>query len=348
MSPAVVGGAIFLLASGASMILTDIARRYAVRKAIVDVPNERSLHSQPTPRGGGVAIALVVFVSIGGAWAAGLITSRVVAAFLGGGGAVALIGWWDDRHEIPAAARILVHFMAAGWALYWLGGFPSLDLGGRTVNLGLSGSLIAAIAIVWLINLYNFMDGSDGLAGAEAVCVALVGAGILFWSRQNGLALISLAIAGAAIGFLIHNWSPARIFMGDVGSGLLGFLFAALAIAADRQQELPLLAWVILLGVFVMDATVTLVRRVSRGERWYAAHRTHAYQRLAQTGWTHGRIAAGVCVLNFVLSCLAVVAVIEPELLLLMVASAACLLALLYLRIEKLAPFQPRSSRARD
>jgi Fuc2NAc and GlcNAc transferase len=295
----------------------------------------------PTPRGGGIAIAFVSFAAIVIAVVARALTQEVSTALVGGGVAIAFIGWLDDRHEIGIAIRAIVHILAAAWAVFWLGGLPELRIGETAIQLGWFGSVLAVLSIVWFINLYNFMDGSDGLAATEGVSVALVAGTILMAHRQVGLAVVSLAIAGAALGFLVRNWAPASIFMGDVGSGLLGFLFATLALASERQGTLPLLAWMILLGVFVVDATVTLLRRVVRGERWYAGHRSHAYQRLAQAGWAHSRIASGLLTVNLILAGFVAVSALRPRLLLAMVAIAVFVLASIYARIEKVAPWRP-------
>ena len=197
--------------------------------------------------------------------------------------------------------------------------------------LGWFGSVIAALAIVWMINLYNFMDGADGLAASEATFVAIAAGVALMWNGELGLALIALSIGGAAGGFFVRNKAPAKIFLGDVGSGLLGFLFAALALVSDKAGGLPFLAWLILLGVFVMDATITLIRRIFRGERWYVAHRSHAYQRLVQSGWSHGKVTRCVLALNFLLLCLVGMGVLLPGFLIVSLVLRG-ILGVIYLR----------------
>jgi Fuc2NAc and GlcNAc transferase len=170
-------------------------------------------------------------------------------------------------------------------------------MGHWTAPLGLAGSVGAALFIVWCVNLYNFMDGIDGIAAGQGVVAALAGAALCGARGDLGLACAALTVAGANAGFLVWNWAPARIFMGDVGSGLLGFLFAVLGLAAEREGAVPLLAWVLLFAPFVADATITLIRRVARREAWYAAHRSHAYQRAVQAGWPHARVSAATMAL---------------------------------------------------
>ncbi len=296
-----------LLALGAlaaSWGLTGWVRRYALRKSMVDLPSARGSHSVPTPRGGGLAIAIAALGGITLAGALGWVPWPAAIALVGGGLLVAGIGWVDDRRDVSRSVRLTVHFAAAGWALWWLGGLPAVETGFGSVFLGPAGSAIALLGIAWATNCYNFMDGIDGLAGGEAVSVGLLGALLLVTGGHADLAIVPLLIAAASAGFLSWNWPPARIFMGDVGSGLLGFLFGTLAVASERSGALPVLAWVVLLGVFAFDATATLLRRVLWGEVWYQAHRSHAYQRAVQSGWSHAQVTRTVLLLNLGLAAL--------------------------------------------
>jgi Fuc2NAc and GlcNAc transferase len=278
-----------LVAAVAAWALTRGTRRYALSHAVIDVPNPRSSHQVPTPRGGGLAIVAVFLCGLLVLWVAGFVPDDLTLALAGGGALVALVGWQDDRGEVAARWRLAAHLVAAIWTVWWLGGMPTLAIGARTANLGLGGAVLATLAITWAVNLYNFMDGIDGIAAGEALVAAVIAAALLA-PRDPALALLAALVAGGAAGFLPWNWSPARIFMGDVGSGFLGYLFGALALAGERSGGLPAVLWVLLLGVFFVDATLTLVTRMVRGERWYAAHRTHAYQRSVQRGWSHARV----------------------------------------------------------
>jgi len=325
------------LAAGLSYALTGLFRQYAINRDILDVPNARSSHVVPTPRGGGLAIVTVVLGGIIVLASAGALEARIAFAMLGGA-LVAVVGWLDDRRSVPPVARALVHAAAAGWLLFWLGGMPSLRLNGEAVRLGVAGDAIAFLAIVWLINLYNFMDGIDGIAGTEAVTVGLAGAVMLIVDAQTDLALVCVLVASAAAGFLRWNWSPARIFMGDSGSGFLGFLFAALAVASERRGGPPAVAWVALLGVFALDATLTLLRRLWRGERWYSAHRSHAYQRLVQVGWSHAHVSAVIVVINVVVAVLVLSSVAAGRGLGLAILASFTMLLFMYLAVERRAP----------
>jgi len=288
-----------LLAGMASFALTGLLRRYALKKSLLDIPNARSSHSVPTPRGGGVAIVLVVLIgsSLLFRWW-DFLPSMELWVVLGAGGLVALVGWMDDHGHVAARWRLLAHFVAASWALMWLGGMPPLALFGETLNLGWLGHALAAVYLVWLLNLYNFMDGIDGIAGIEAVTVCL-GGSVLYFLSSTGTRewLLPVVLAVAVIGFLFWNFPKAKIFMGDAASGFIGILLGIFSIQAAWVAPEFFWGWVILLGVFVVDATVTLMQRVLRGERFYEAHRSHAYQYAARR-WGHVYVTVSVAIIN--------------------------------------------------
>ncbi len=271
-----------------SWIATGAMRRYALQKRLLDIPNPRSSHSAPTPRGGGVAIAIAFFAAAAALALFGHLDVRVLAALFAGGGMTAAIGFMDDRRPQSARVRFGVHFAAAMSVFMLVGGIPEQTLAHWGMHGSLLGGLLAVIAMVWVTNLYNFMDGIDGLAAGEAVFIAGAGA-LLYWygGGDLGLSAAMLCLAAASLGFLLWNWPPARIFMGDVGSGFLGFSLAALGLAASQKAALPIEVWVILGGVFFVDATLTLFTRIVRGARWFEAHHAHAYQHLARRWNTH-------------------------------------------------------------
>jgi Fuc2NAc and GlcNAc transferase len=299
---------IALAAAGATFLLTGLVRRWVLRRAILDHPNERSSHTTPTPRGGGIAVASVVLLCLIAAGFRAALPWNTVIALTGGSAIVAAVGWVDDVRSLSAHWRLACHFLAAAWAVAWLGGMPSLSLGQSSATLGLVGALLAVIGIVWATNLFNFMDGIDGIAGVEAFCVGAIGGILLFHVSAPGLAMLSFLIGGAALGFLFWNWSPARIFLGDVGSGFLGFLIAAMALASENARAVPLIAWVILASVFIVDATLTFGRRLRSGH-WRDAHRTHAYQRAVQSGWSHATVTLLVGILNLLVGAVAAMTV---------------------------------------
>jgi Fuc2NAc and GlcNAc transferase len=282
----------------ASASLTALVRRYLLRRKVLDIPNGRSSHSLPTPRGGGLSI-VVVFLGIVLRFAhRGAISASLGSALIWGGLAVAGVGFLDDHFPIPARVRLLVHFAAAGWALWKLNGMGPLHLGWIIWNWGWVGQLVALVGLVWMINLYNFMDGIDGIAGVEAVCASGLGGLLLAWSGLGGLAECALVLAAASAGFLVWNWPPARIFMGDVGSGFLGFVFGVLAIASAKERPWMLWPWLILLSIFIVDSIVTLLRRLLTGARWYQAHCSHAYQHAARRWGSHSKVTLTIAAVN--------------------------------------------------
>lgn len=319
-----------------SAFITALVIRYALRRSLLDIPNERSSHTTPTPRGGGLAIAVTFLGTVTLSGVLGYVSADIALALTGGGALIAVIGWLDDHGHIAPLWRALVHFVAAGWALFWLGGMPELRLGVWSLPLGWFGHLLAAVGIVWLINLYNFMDGVDGLAGGEAVTIAMGGAILLGLAGALDLALVALLLAAASGGFLIFNWPPAKIFMGDVGSGLLGYVFAVLALASERVGAVPAVVWGILLAVFISDATYTLIYRMFKGEQWYAAHRSHAYQRLVQMGWSHLRVTRIILYINImILFAIATVALVWPAQAPWCVAMVGIVTWVVWLRIQR-------------
>lgn len=249
---------------------------------LVDVPNERSSHVIPTPRGGGISIVAITLVALLVLPVLGLIPWRVAGGMFGAGAIVAGIGFADDHRHVHTAVRLAAHFIAAMWLVAWIGAVPTLSIGGTSINFSLIGYPLAVLYTVWLLNLSNFMDGIDGIAATEAVTVTLGSAIVyLLGARSGSQILMPLIVAGATLGFLVWNWPPARIFMGDVGSGFLGVIMAGLSLESGQTAPRFFWAWLILLGAFIVDATVTLVRRALRGDRFYQAHRSHAYQHAA-------------------------------------------------------------------
>jgi Fuc2NAc and GlcNAc transferase len=278
---------------------TSVIRRIAIARNLMDVPNARSSHVTPTPRGGGVAIVVAFLAGVLAIWLLHLLDRRVAIALGGSGLLVAMVGFIDDRQGLPPSSRLAVHVMSAAWALYWLDGLPPLVFVGHTVNLGGAGHALALITLVWLLNLYNFMDGIDGIAGVECVTVCAGGIAIaLQQQRTDGPLLLPAILGAAALGFLVWNFPPARIFMGDAGSGFLGLMLGVLAVDAAHRTPQSVWSWLILLSVFTTDATVTLLRRLLRGAKPHEAHRTHAYQHASRWHRGHRSVTLVVAMIN--------------------------------------------------
>lgn len=281
----------------AAWLITGGVRSYAIRRNVMDEPNQRSSHATPTPRGGGVAIVLGYVLACLIAYRLDWISLECCLGFVGAGSLVALIGFLDDHRHVPARWRLLVHFLSAGWGLYWLGGVP-LELLGLSLRYEWLGALLGVFYLVWLLNLYNFMDGIDGIAGVEAITTCLAAVlicGLLGYERE---ALLPAVLAAAVAGFLLWNFPPAKIFMGDAGSGFLGLILGLISLQMAHLQPDLFWAWLVLLGVFFVDAGITLLRRFSRGEKIYEAHRSHAYQHAARLIGSHFPVTMAVAGIN--------------------------------------------------
>lgn len=265
----------------------DWIRRLAIRRHIIDHPNERSSHSVPTPRGGGLAIVVLV---IGMVLVFGLVNGfdRQSLVYVAAGILLAWLGWQDDVRTLSPKVRFPLQAIAVIVAMLGMGYFKSvtIPLFGE-LQLGWVGIPVTFFWILGLINAYNFMDGLDGFAGGVALAAGL-GWMVLsstFGGLENPLAFwIALSIAASSLGFLGHNWPPARIFMGDVASTFLGFSFAVLPLLSAKQGGDPLMFGTAILWTFIMDAGLTFLRRLAKRENVFAAHRTHLYQRLAGSG----------------------------------------------------------------
>lgn len=279
-----------------SFLLTGILRRVALARQVLDIPNHRSSHTVPTPRGGGLAIVVVFTATTLALFFLGQIDAPFFMA-LGSALLVAGIGFLDDLGHLAVRWRLSGHISAALWALFWLG-IPVLELDGTKIQLGWGVYLILTLYLVWMLNLNNFMDGIDGIAGVEAIC-ACGGAAVLYATvGEFQLIVPVLALVLATAGFLVWNFPPAKIFMGDAGSGFLGILFGIFSLQAAHADPLLLWGWLVLLGVFIVDATYTLLRRLSRGEKIYHAHRSHAYQVAARRCGGHFPVTLSVIAIN--------------------------------------------------
>lgn len=276
-----------------SYMCVALLRRWAERWNAIDIPNERSSHTRPTPRGGGLAIAGLTLVGLGlAAWFTDLQSSVALVAYLGGSGIVAAVSWIDDRQSLSNRVRFAVHSLAALLAIWGIGYWNDVALPTLLqFQLGWIGLLVTFIWIVGLTNAYNFMDGIDGIAGGQAVVAGFAWA-MLGWLIGDTLTRsVGLLIAASSLGFLGHNWPPARIFMGDVGSAFLGYSFAILPLFAVLNHPGLLVFGVLVVWPFLFDTVFTFFRRLRRGENVFAAHRSHLYQRLVIAGYSHRAIS---------------------------------------------------------
>jgi len=297
------------LAFGISWWITGVVRRYALRKELIDVPNERSSHAQPTPRGGGLAIALVTLC---GLLSYSLLISlgywRVIVFYVCGAVLVAVVSWLDDLYVLPNIVRFVTHSLAAVLTIIGFGHWDTVivPLLGQ-VHLAWLGLPVSFLWIVGLTNAYNFMDGIDGIAGGQAVVAGIGWAIVGMLIDLPFVGILGALLAATSLGFIFHNWPPARIFMGDVGSAFLGFSFACLAIAGASREPSLAIAGVLLVWPFVFDTLFTFFRRLKNRENVFAAHRSHLYQRLVISGSSHQTVTLlymGLDVLGLLLALL--------------------------------------------
>ncbi|MDN5130874.1 MraY family glycosyltransferase [Aliarcobacter butzleri] len=284
---------IYLILLLFSFLLTYFIKNYMIKKSLVASVNERSSHTVPTPHGGGIAIAITWFIGLFYLYFIGQIENNLFYALLFGA-VISIVSFFDDIYELSPKLRLIIQAIVAIGGLYFLGGFETLTFGIFDIQNFIFTNIFAFFMIIWFINLYNFLDGINGYAGSEALFLAVAGF-ILFGGNHF------LVLAVAVLGFLYWNWNKAKIFMGDVGSTLLGYNVAIFTIYYANQEPTNFWIWIILFSVYWFDATLTLIRRKLNKERLSLAHKKHAYQRLTQARWSHYKVTNYSIVLNILL-----------------------------------------------
>lgn len=281
-----------ILLGGLSFLLTYLIRKYSLKKKLLSVPNERSLHETPTPQGGGIAIVITWYIGITLMYFSGLMEKEFYLALLCGI-ILATVSLINDFISISPLIRLIVHFITAITAFYFLGGLRPLFIPGIDLNYPLLIYPFAIIGMVWFINLFNFMDGVDGFASLQAIIICAV-MFIFTWD------LATVLLIACITGFLYWNWPSARIFMGDVGSTQLGFILVVSGIWYHNILDFSILNWIMLASPFWFDATLTLFRRWRNGEKLSEAHRKHAYQRIVLAGFSHEKVNLFLVLINLV------------------------------------------------
>jgi len=265
-------------------------RHYLTAKNIFDTVNERSMHEGQVPRGGGIIIIVLLLTAL--LWFA--ISSTRPLLFLALWLTILMwsaLSWRDDRYDLSPKLRLVLQMAFAIFAVSAFGWVDNIQLNSDfRLSLAWFGALMTFIGFLWLANLYNFMDGMDGLVAAQTIIASLT-FGFWFWVLGDlEIAFVCLIVAAASYGFLLWNWRPAKIFMGDVGSVTLGAFFACLIIIATSRFDVPVLSMVMLFGLFVADASLTMLKRAFRGEKIWLPHREHFYQRIGLAGMEHEKI----------------------------------------------------------
>lgn len=330
-----VGLAFFL----ASLFLIWLFCRYAIQRGLLAIPNSRSSHKQNTPRGGGIVFVFLWVLSLAVGFFLHVLTLNELLVFLPSVLFISMLGFWDDHQSLSVRKRLVAQIAAAGFIAVILGDLSKYQfLSQNFYYLGGAGVVLAILALVWSTNLFNFMDGLDGIAAIEALFVFGVG-GLLFWlSGHHPIAYLSWSLVPVIAGFLVWNWPTAHVFMGDVGSYFLGFLVALFALVGQSWYQIPISIWIILYGVFWFDATLTLLRRWWRGENLTLPHLEHAFHRLHRAGYSTQQVLAGVFVINSVLAGIALTAYFHPNLLRWGLLLTIGILSLVYCVIEKIKP----------
>lgn len=290
---------IYLVLFFISLLITFLIKQIAIKKSLLAMPNERSSHITPTPHGGGIAIALTWFLGLIYLFTCKEINTQLFSALMVGV-VLSVVSFLDDLYELSPKKRLLTQAFVSLLGLYLLGGLAKIDLGFFVIDNQILTNGFAFLGIMWFINLYNFLDGIDGYAGSEAVFLGVAG-----WFLFGESYFLVLVVC--VLGFLVWNWHKAKIFMGDVGSTLLGYNVAIFAIY-HQNYGTPILVWLIFFGLFWFDATLTLFRRYRNGEKLSIAHKKHAYQRLTQSGWSHEKVVVYSILLNMLLVVLGYIA----------------------------------------
>jgi Fuc2NAc and GlcNAc transferase len=311
-----------------SFSLTYFIKEFYIKKSLVAKVNERSSHTIPTPHGGGIAICITWFLGLFYLYFINEIESNLFYALLCGV-AISVVSFFDDLYELSPKSRLLVQSFSTILGLYCLNGMDTITFGFIDINTPIITNIFAFFMIIWFINLTNFIDGINGYVGSQFVFLSI--AGFIFFQDSH---FIILCVS--VFGFLYWNWNKAKIFMGDVGSTLLGYNIAIFTIYYSNQEANNFWIWIILFSLFWFDATVTLIRRKLNNEKLSQAHKKHAYQRLTQSGYSHYKVTNYSIIMNIIIFCI----IYFISNLLLSLFISLIMLIFCYLFIEQKKPFQ--------
>jgi Fuc2NAc and GlcNAc transferase len=323
----ILSGLVFIL----SVILTYLIRIYALKYRILDIPNERSSHTDPTARGGGLAIVICWYIGLTCLFFNHSIDKTLYFALIPGI-LLACVSLIDDLIHIKPALRLLTQIISVSLSLIILKGIGPIDISIIEIKPSLILNIVTIIGAVWFINLYNFLDGIDGYASIEAIMVSIV----MYAFTMNAVNLILVA---ATLGFLIWNWPKAKIFMGDIGSTQLGFVLVILGIQFNNELEFSIVQWIMLTSLFWFDATLTLFRRWRNKEKLTVAHKKHAYQRAVQSGLTHQKAILVSLVMNLFIIVLIILTKVNESLIIPLFLVNILFLYIVTKLIDKKVPF---------
>ncbi|NOQ24378.1 MAG: glycosyl transferase [Bacteroidales bacterium] len=309
---------ILILVVVSSYIGTFLVRRFAIKKSIIDIPNQRSSHTKPTPRGGGLVIVVIWYVIIIWFFITEKLTNELFYAFLSGS-LLAIVSLLDDIFSLSAKIRLIIQVFSAGMAVFFISTIHTVDLGFYIINSSFLVIPFVFIGLIWFVNLFNFLDGIDGYAASQAIFISLA-----FFILTGDFLLLYLI--ASIIGFLIWNWQPAKIFMGDIGSTVLGFTLGVLTIYYSQKYKISIFTLLIPSALFWFDATYTLFRRWRNKEKLSEAHKKHAYQRIVQSGFSHQKTVISAILVNFFLLSLTFISYKCPKIsMLIFIITLVCL-----------------------
>ena len=273
-------------------------RRVAISRDFVANPNFRNLHASPLPVGGGIVFSFVFVFSLFVIWWLNQISDDLFWVLGVGGGSAALFGFLDDLKDIRASSKLVTQFFLSGWLLFWFDGGPLLSIDWIPVLVAIP---VTALFLVWMVNAYNFMDGIDGMAVSGAVFVSgAITLVMLLTNSKSEFIIVPVLLLTTTSTFMVFNWPPASIFMGDSGSVFLGYIFGSLILVTAMSGDISIWTWLVVFGYFFADTTVTQIIRVILVKKWYRAHRSHAYQNLARITGSHLKVTGGVVLYNVV------------------------------------------------
>ena len=301
-----------IIPAGVSYFGIILYRRVAISRDIVANPNFRNLHASPLPVGGGIVFSFVFVFGLFFIWRFNHISDDLFWVLGVGGCVAALFGFLDDLKDIKASSKLAVHLLLSGWALFWLGGGPLLSIDWIPVLVAIP---VTALFLVWMVNACNFMDGIDGMAVSGAVFVSgAITLVMLLTNSKSEFIIVPVLLLTTTSTFMVFNWPPASIFMGDSGSVFLGYIFGALILFTVKSGDISIWTWLIVFGYFFADTAVTQFMRIILVKKWYLPHRSHAYQNLARITGSHLKVTAGVVLYNVVwILPLTIWSVMKPE-----------------------------------
>jgi Fuc2NAc and GlcNAc transferase len=283
-----------------SGILLKTVYNFLLKKNIIDIPNQRSLHTTPKVRGGGIAILLCYELFVLLFFLFGYITDVLFISQIAGGVILGTVGWIDDRNHVPVITRIFFHLLSAIILLFLFDCYTVINILGINYYVYGFGAVIFVFLTIWMINLYNFMDGIDGIAVSQLIMPSIFIIVILGLNHNYEVSLLSLIMIASSLFFYKYNWPPSKMFMGDVLSGFIGYYFASLTLYINNVLQLSIFIIPVLMSVFIYDATVTLFKRIIKKEKIWEAHNDHYYQEFAKV-YGHKKVTIAVIIIDFIL-----------------------------------------------